>query len=85
MKKLTAILTSAFMLTASIPFVPVNYAVAAETSETESASETYTITLSDSGISTNAGEDVATISNNSITIIKPAAPAAISTQTGTRM
>ena len=72
MKKLTAILTSAFMLTASIPFVPVNYAVAAETSETESASETYTITLSDSGISTNAGEDVATISNNSITIIKPA-------------
>ena len=41
MKKLTAILTSAFMLTASIPFVPVNYAVAAETSETESANIHY--------------------------------------------
>ncbi|MGN0676810.1 MAG: carbohydrate-binding domain-containing protein, partial [Ruminococcus sp.] len=74
MKKLTAILTSAFMLTASVPFVPVNYAVAADTTatDTEVTTETYTITLSDSGITTTAGADIATVSNNVITITQPA-------------
>ncbi len=74
MKKLTAILTSAFMLTASVPFAPVNYAVAADTTatDTEVTTETYTITLSDSGITTTAGADIATVSNNVITITQPA-------------
>lgn len=73
MKKLTAILTSAFMLTASVPFAPVNYAVAADTTatDTEVTTETYTITLSDSGITTTAGADIASVSNNVITITQP--------------
>lgn len=71
MKKLTAVLTSVFMLTASMPVVPLNYASAADTSTTEEVTETYTITLSDSGITTTAGADIASVSDNVITITQP--------------
>jgi len=67
MKKFTAILTSAFLLTASIPAIPLNYVSAEDTL----SSETYKITLSDSGITTTAGAETASVSGNIITITQP--------------
>ncbi|MDE5947080.1 MAG: carbohydrate-binding domain-containing protein [Oscillospiraceae bacterium] len=80
MKKITALLSSVCILALSFQSLPmsvVNYASAVDADVTDSSStevvaETFTVTLSDSGITTDADAETASVTGKILTITKPA-------------